>query len=141
MRWRASILRFGLFLWLTSNHGTLLPAQSVENDGSHGAQSGQRQAAPKTAASQITRLAELPTPANEGRLGLDYFEQLALQNNPTLAQATAAVRAASGKTLQAGLYPNPIIGVTGDENTPGPVIRGGEFGGFVEQRIVTAGKL
>src|SRR5262249_33953229 len=33
------------------------------------------------------------------------------------------------------------IGVTGDENTPGPIIRGGEFGGFIEQRIVTAGKL
>jgi cobalt-zinc-cadmium efflux system outer membrane protein len=78
---------------------------------------------------------------NEGRLGLDYFEQMALQNHPTLAQAAAAVRAASGRTLQAGLYPNPVIGVTGDENTPGPVIRGGEFGGFVEQRIVTAGKL
>ncbi len=34
-----------------------------------------------------------------------------------------------------------MIGATGDENTPGPIIRGGEFGFFVEQRLVTAGKL
>jgi cobalt-zinc-cadmium efflux system outer membrane protein len=66
---------------------------------------------------------------------------MALEGNPTLAQAAASVRAAVGRKLQAGLYPNPTIGVTGDENTPGPIIRGGEFGGFIEQRIVTAGKL
>jgi len=141
MRRHASILRLGFILWLISNHGTLLSAQSIESNGLDRAQFAQRQAAPEAVASQIARPAELEVPAKEGRLGLDYFEQLALQNNPTLAQAAAAVRAASGKTLQAGLYPNPIIGVTGDENTPGPVIRGGEFGGFVEQRIVTAGKL
>jgi cobalt-zinc-cadmium efflux system outer membrane protein len=66
---------------------------------------------------------------------------MALEANPTLAQAAAEIKAAEGKKLQAGVYPNPVIGATGDENTPGPVIRGGEFGFFVEQRVVTAGKL
>src|SRR5262249_22703403 len=136
MRGQASILRFGFFLWLISSHGTLLSAQPVESNGVHEAQYAQRQGAPEAPASQTARPVEPPMSTNEGRLGLDYFEQMALQNHPTLAQAAAAVRAASGRTLQAGLYPNPVIGVTGDENTPGPIIRGGEFGGFVEQRIV-----
>ncbi len=88
-------------------------------------------------AKPLTRQVQGP----EGRLCLEDLEQLALENNPTLAQADANLRAATGRKLQAGLYPNPIIGATGDENTPGPIIRGGEFGAFVEQRIVTAGKL
>jgi outer membrane protein, heavy metal efflux system len=65
---------------------------------------------------------------------------MALEGNPTLAQAAANVRAARGRTTQAGLYPNPVIGVTGDEISPGPIIRGGEIGFVVEQRILTAGK-
>jgi len=74
-------------------------------------------------------------------LRLEDFEQMALESNPTLAQALAGVRAAEGKRIQAGLYPNPVLGATGEEISTGPIIRGGEFGGFVEQRIVTAGKL
>jgi cobalt-zinc-cadmium efflux system outer membrane protein len=82
-----------------------------------------------------------PVQQAEGRLRLEDLEKMALENNPTLAQAAAEVRAAEGRKVQAGLYPNPTIGATGDENTPGPIIRGGEFGFFVEQRFVTAGKL
>ena len=74
-------------------------------------------------------------------MGLADLERMALEGNPTLAQAAAEIKAAEGKKLQAGVYPNPMIGATGDENTPGPIIRGGEFGFFVEQRFVTAGKL
>jgi outer membrane protein TolC len=43
-------------------------------------------------------------------LALDDLERMALQGNPTLAQAAAAVDASRGKALQAGLYPNPTIG-------------------------------
>ncbi len=78
---------------------------------------------------------------SERVLTLDDLEKMVLQGNPTLAQARARVQAAGGRKLQAGLYPNPVIGASGDENSPGPIIRGGEFGGFVEQRFVTAGKL
>lgn len=75
------------------------------------------------------------------KLRLEDLEKMALESNPTLAQAAAAVRAAEARKLQAGLYPNPIIGPTAEEISRGPIIRGGEWGGFVEQRIVTAGKL
>ena len=82
-----------------------------------------------------------PTQEGERRLRLEDLEKIALESNPTLAQAASSVRAAEGRKLQSGLYPNPTIGATGDENTPGPIIRGGEFGFFVEQQFVTAGKL
>jgi cobalt-zinc-cadmium efflux system outer membrane protein len=77
----------------------------------------------------------------EDRLTLAELENMALARNPSLKQADASVRAAHGRALQSGLYPNPVVGATGDEIAAGPVYRYGEFGGFVEQRIVTAGKL
>lgn len=71
---------------------------------------------------------------------LDRLEQMALANNPTLGEAKAEVDAAAGRTRQAGLWPNPTIGYTGEE------IRGGSYGGgqqgaFVEQRVILGGKL
>lgn len=74
-------------------------------------------------------------------LRLEDLEQMALQHNPTLAQAASRIRAARGRKRQAGLYPNPALGYTGDEISTGPIIRGGEHGFFVEQQIVTGGKL
>ncbi len=74
-------------------------------------------------------------------LRLEELEQMALQHNPTVAQAAARVRAARGQTIQAGLYPNPSVGYTADEVATGPTIRGGEHGFFLEQEIVTGGKL
>ena len=74
-------------------------------------------------------------------LRLEDLEQMALQHNPTLAQAAARIRAARGRKIQAGLYPNPSVGYTADEVSTGPVIRGGEHGFFLEQEIVTGGKL
>jgi outer membrane protein TolC len=73
-------------------------------------------------------------------LSLADLEAIALGNNPTLAQAAAQVRASRGAALEAGLYPNPIVGYEAEQigaaGTPG------EFqGGFVQQTIVTAGKL
>jgi len=82
-----------------------------------------------------------PAQKAEERLRLEDLERMALESNPTLAQAAANVRAAEGRRLQARLYTNPTIGATGDKNTPGPIIRGGEYGFFVEQRFVAAGKL
>src|SRR5437899_11465517 len=73
-------------------------------------------------------------------LSLGELEQMALQGNPTLAQAAAAVDASRGKALQAGLYPNPTIGYVGEQI--GIAGTAGELqGGFVQQTIVTAGKL
>jgi len=80
-------------------------------------------------------------PRQEGGLSLFELERIATQNNPTLKQAEANVQAARGRVRQAGLYPNPTVGYTGDEISPGPIIRGGEHGFFVDQRIVLGGKL
>ena len=80
-------------------------------------------------------------PSSQTPLRLADLERMALANHPALAEASAHVRAAEGRHLQSRLYPNPVVGATGDENSPGEVIRGGEFGGFIEQRFVTGGKL
>jgi cobalt-zinc-cadmium efflux system outer membrane protein len=71
---------------------------------------------------------------------LEQVENIARQMNPTLRQAEAEIRAAKARQQQAGLYPNPTIGYTGDEIRGGSV-GGGKEGFFVQQTIVTAGKL
>lgn len=73
-------------------------------------------------------------------ISLEELQQMALQHNPTFAQATANVRAAEGRKKQSGLYPNPTMGYIGEEIRGGS-FRGGEQGVFVQQNIVTAGKL
>lgn len=71
---------------------------------------------------------------------LDDAQRIAGACNPTLRQAEAEIRAAKARTQQAGLYPNPSIGYTGDEIRGGS-INGGKQGFFVEQAVVTGGKL
>jgi outer membrane protein, heavy metal efflux system len=71
---------------------------------------------------------------------LEQVQKLARENNPTLRQAEAEIRAANARRQQAGLYPNPIVAYTGDEIRGGSV-GGGKQGFFIEQTIVTAGKL
>ena len=78
---------------------------------------------------------------NGGSLRLEDLERIALANNPTLKQAALEVTAAAGRMKQAGLYPNPVLSAVGEEVSAGPVIRGGEFGGGFQQRIVTGNKL
>jgi outer membrane protein, heavy metal efflux system len=71
---------------------------------------------------------------------LEDAQRLAAASNPTLRQADAQIRAAKARTQQAGLYPNPSVGYTGDEIRGGSN-NGGKQGFFVEQSIVTGGKL
>ena len=73
-------------------------------------------------------------------LTLDQAQSLAAVSNPTLRQAEAEIRAAKARRQQAGLYPNPTVGYSGDEIRGGS-INGGKQGFFVEQTIVTGGKL
>src|SRR5262245_5838862 len=79
--------------------------------------------------------------AAQSEMRVEDIEKIAMQNNPTLRQADANIRVAQGRAKQAGSYPNPSVGVTGDEISPGPIIRGGEIGLFVQQDIVLGGKL
>lgn len=146
MRSLAGMTGIGLLCWLL---GVTLVATAAEAHPGHDPQT-----APATASSQGmgTGLAqhshgqpaaaggpEAETPPAQPMLSLEQLEQMALESNPTLAQAAAQVQAAAGRTLQAGLYPNPNIGYNGEEISR--AANGGEHGGFVEQRIVTAGKL
>ena len=72
---------------------------------------------------------------------LEELEAVAIERNPTLRQAQAEVDAAAGMRRQAGRYPNPRVGAVGEELNDSPSLRGGELGAFVEQRVVTGGKL
>ncbi|MGC2530816.1 MAG: TolC family protein, partial [Candidatus Acidiferrum sp.] len=71
---------------------------------------------------------------------LEQVQKMAGETNPTLRQAEAEIRAAKARQQQAGLFPNPSVGYTGDEIRGGS-IGGGKQGFFVQQTIVTAGKL
>ncbi len=74
-------------------------------------------------------------------LRLEDLEQMALQANPTLAQADAAIRAAEGKRVQAGLPPNPIVGYSGEELAFRAIGEKSEHLAFIEQTIPLGGKL
>lgn len=89
----------------------------------------------------VGQSAVMTPPAQSATLSLADLEKLALQNNPTIAQAEAEIEAARGRAKQAGLFPNPTIGYTGSEINRGPVFNGGEHGLFVEQTIPLGGKL
>lgn len=92
---------------------------------------------------ELGAVAPAPPPealaGNPGQTTLAELEQIALANNPTLAQATRRVQALRGKQVQSGLYPNPVVGYIGEEI--GDEGRGGQQGAFFAQEIVTAGKL
>jgi outer membrane protein, heavy metal efflux system len=78
-----------------------------------------------------------PTTQN---LTLQQLLQIARASNPTLGQAQAGVREAAGRTLQAGLWPNPTVGYAGDE-VRGGLFGSGEQGVFIQQNVILGGKL
>src|ERR1700739_3768578 len=73
-------------------------------------------------------------------LTLEQLLQIAHANNPTLGQAQAGIRESAGRTLQAGLWPNPTVGYACDE-IRGGLFGGGEQGVFIQQNIILGGKL
>jgi len=72
--------------------------------------------------------------------GLDDLLALARTRHPDLAAAAARVGEARGRMVQAGFYPNPTVGYSGNQINDGPGTPG-QQGGFVAQEFVTAGKL
>jgi cobalt-zinc-cadmium efflux system outer membrane protein len=87
-------------------------------------------------------LAQAQTPSPTAPpISLEELEQLAIQNNPTGAAAAAAIDAAQGRTRQAGAFPNPVMGYSGEEIRTGDLDQRGEHGFFVEQTIPLGGKL
>jgi len=89
---------------------------------------------------EYPRLGRAQERAGANAVTLEQMEKMAGETNPTLRQADAEIRAAKARQLQVGLYPNPSVGYTGDEIRGGSV-GGGKQGFFVQQTIVTAGKL
>jgi cobalt-zinc-cadmium efflux system outer membrane protein len=89
---------------------------------------------------QFPRMGKAQEAAQGSLLSLTSIEEIAKSSNPTLRQAEVEIRAAQARQKQAGLYPNPTVGYTGDEIRGGS-IGGGKNGFFVSQPIVTAGKL
>jgi len=74
-------------------------------------------------------------------LRLEDLEQMAISANPTLAQAEAAIRAAEGRRVQAGLLPNPVVGYAGEELAFRAIGEKSEHLAFIEQTIPLGGKL
>ncbi len=78
------------------------------------------------------------TAASELSWDIDSLKALALQNNPSIRQAEAAVRKAMGFRRQVQLYPNPNVGYSAsqlfDKRTDQHVL-------FVEQDFVRGNKL
>lgn len=97
---------------------------------------------PSTVSESTQSLANPQTPQRlppaEG-LSMESLEQMALSNNPTIAQSEARVRALRGKWVQVGLPPNPTAGyVAGEIGNDGAA---GQQGAFVGQDFITGKKL
>jgi len=91
-------------------------------------------------APQFPRLGRAQEHAEGEFLTLDELQKIAADSNPTFRQAEAEIRAAKARQQQSGLYPNPTVGYTGDEIRGGSV-GGGRQGFYVQQTVVTGGKL
>jgi len=81
----------------------------------------------------------IPTDSEPDSLTLADFERLAFEYNPTLTSAMAAVDGAYGQRVQAGLYPNTVVGYHATE--VGNLGTAGQQGGFISQKFITGGKL
>src|SRR5688572_5541674 len=95
--------------------------------------------------SSATRIAAEPQPvpqhASSAAVTLADLERLALETNPSLRAAEARVEGSRNRARQAGAWPNPTIGYSGEEIRLSDIDRRGEHGFFVEQSILLGGKL
>lgn len=89
---------------------------------------------------EFPRLGRAQERAQGALVTLEQVQKIASDSNPTLRQAEAEIRAAKARQQQSALYPNPTLGYTGDEIRGGSV-GGGKQGFFVQQTVVTGGKL
>lgn len=115
----------------TSMPGMQMPAQQSEMH-THGTT--------KPENGQFPRFGEAQKNPNQKLFSLEDAQRIAREKNPTLRQAETGIRAAKARQQQAGLLPNPIAGYSGDEIRGGS-IGGGKQGFFIEQRVITGGKL
>lgn len=74
-----------------------------------------------------------------GDLSLEQLEEIALATNPSLTEARARVNAARGKWVQVGLYPNTVLGYSGQQIGSHGVAE--QQGVFIGQEFVRGHKL
>src|SRR6266704_790090 len=89
---------------------------------------------------EFPRMGRAQENAKGALVTLEQVQKIASGSNPTLRQAEAEIRAAKARQQQSALYPNPTMAYTGDEIRGGSV-GGGKQGFFVQQTVVTGGKL
>ena len=91
---------------------------------------------------QAAERTEAPTPEVSGPLDVGAAIALAWHYHPALAAARARVEAASGRKLQAGLYPNPVFSAR-MESAPfsGKSTGDAEYPVGFSQRILLGGRL
>ncbi len=115
---------------------------SPDGTASNGADSGDGMSSAMRKSARIEfNVAGDPTDATAPPLTLADIEKLAKEHNPTLAQARAQIKGERGKARQAGIFPNPMAGYSG-QLMGIPKNGAGEFqGGLVCQEIILGGKL
>ena len=89
---------------------------------------------------EYPRMGRAQENARGSLITLEQVLKIAGESNPTLQQADVEIRASKARQQQSGLYPNPTVAYTGDEIRGGSV-GGGKQGFFVQQTVVTGGKL
>jgi cobalt-zinc-cadmium efflux system outer membrane protein len=134
---------------VTTRFGAILFASALAMTGSARAQEMQmpkqehgahRPGETAVAKPEYPRLGRAQERAQRQLVTLEQMQKIAGDSNPTLRQAELEIRATKARQQQAGFYPNPTVGYTGDEIRGGSV-GGGKQGFFVQQTIVTGGKL
>lgn len=82
--------------------------------------------------------AEQPT-EHANSVTIEFFEQLAIQNHPTLNATISRLMSVRHEATQAGLHPNPQLGLFADEmgNANDP----GIWGAYLQSKIVRGNKL
>lgn len=81
-----------------------------------------------------------PVASNDAApLSLNDLEQMALENNPGIAEAWANIQATRGRWVQAGLPPNPRLGYSGQQLGSGGQAE--QQGVYIEQEFIRGGKL
>ncbi|MGY8748565.1 MAG: TolC family protein [Pirellulales bacterium] len=81
---------------------------------------------------------EAPTDAESQMQDLDSFVHYALANHPALTASTAKIQATQYEALQAGLAPNPQLGLyldeLGNDNDPGL------WGAYIQREVIRGNK-
>jgi cobalt-zinc-cadmium efflux system outer membrane protein len=89
----------------------------------------------------VWTLAAARTEAAEAPLGLAELERLALERNPTIAQARAAVDAAEGRRQQVTRFPNPTLAYEGEDLRKREFVRGDHHTGLLGFDLPLGGRL